>query len=383
MKRFRMVLALTCLVALMVSANAFAVVTITGLGVNNSGALQGRGWTVNETKWGNGVSTGTVGLYTGDAPSAATGTAWGDTIATNVFSFVTPPIAPPSNVNQKALFGQYEWLNSRSTTTKNNAKASLSYNYWAEGGAPTAYGSALKPTDPNDPTSNSTYALDVWYMVTHSSSTITTFGFKMMFYMTGVGSRYVIYEPVYTHGNNVPANVWINDHITWNSGYVYVNVDSHFYVTMAQLYQNNYGNFKDIVDNNWPMLMFQIGFGTGPGQDSYLAQMSSTMLLGGQTINFGGAALRPGDANGDNLINLADLTILSANWTNSGGKVWADGDFTGDGNVNLADLTILSAAWDPAGTGNGAALSAGAVPLPSAFGAGLALLGLGLARRRR
>ncbi|MCL2640609.1 MAG: dockerin type I domain-containing protein [Phycisphaerales bacterium] len=51
----------------------------------------------------------------------------------------------------------------------------------------------------------------------------------------------------------------------------------------------------------------------------------------------------PGDANGDGIVDLADLTILARNWKKPGD--WATGDFNGDGFVDLADLTILARNW--------------------------------------
>ena len=51
----------------------------------------------------------------------------------------------------------------------------------------------------------------------------------------------------------------------------------------------------------------------------------------------------PGDATGDNLVNVADLGVLGANYKMSGG--WLQGDFSGDGFINVADLGVLGAHW--------------------------------------
>ncbi len=56
------------------------------------------------------------------------------------------------------------------------------------------------------------------------------------------------------------------------------------------------------------------------------------------------SALHPGDANGDGMVNLADLQILGDNWQSTT-AAWAEADFTGDGNVNLADLQIIGDNW--------------------------------------
>ncbi len=54
--------------------------------------------------------------------------------------------------------------------------------------------------------------------------------------------------------------------------------------------------------------------------------------------------LHPGDANGDGIVNLADLQILGDNWQSQFAS-WYRADFTGDGMVNLADLQIIGDNW--------------------------------------
>ncbi len=95
----------------------------------------------------------------------------------------------------------------------------------------------------------------------------------------------------------------------------------------------------------------------------------------------------PGDANGDGLVNLADLQILGDNWQSTT-ATWAQADFTDDGIVNLADLQIVGDNW---GYGAGPDLSfdnalelAGiAVPEPASAMMLIAVGGLCSLRRRQ
>ncbi len=91
----------------------------------------------------------------------------------------------------------------------------------------------------------------------------------------------------------------------------------------------------------------------------------------------------PGDANGDGMVNLADLQILGDNWQSTTAS-WAEADFTGDGSVNLADLQILGDNW---GYGVSAdlsfdeALASVAIPEPISLAMFSLLIPLALRRR--
>jgi hypothetical protein len=96
----------------------------------------------------------------------------------------------------------------------------------------------------------------------------------------------------------------------------------------------------------------------------------------------------PGDANGDEIVNVGDLGILGANYGQSP-RDWSQADFNGDLIVNVGDLGILGAHYgeflDPSyytppapgagGLGDG-------VPEPATISL-LVLGGLGLIRHRR
>lgn len=85
----------------------------------------------------------------------------------------------------------------------------------------------------------------------------------------------------------------------------------------------------------------------------------------------------PGDTDGDQDVDFADFLIVSGNFGEAG--IWTDGDFDGDGLVAFGDFLQLSSNF-----GAGGSLGAASVPEPnSAMLFGLALVGLGPARRRR
>jgi fibronectin-binding autotransporter adhesin len=106
-----------------------------------------------------------------------------------------------------------------------------------------------------------------------------------------------------------------------------------------------------------------------------------------------------GDANLDGKVNGADFTILASNFNKSVTDGWDEGDFNYDGKVNGADFTLLANNFNQAATqsdvaaadltaledfaaANGISLSNTSVPEP-ASAAILAMMGLGLMRRRR
>ncbi len=87
--------------------------------------------------------------------------------------------------------------------------------------------------------------------------------------------------------------------------------------------------------------------------------------------------LHPGDANGDGMVNLADLQILGDNWQSNSAS-WSMADFTGDGVVNLADLQVLGDNW-----GFGVGPDAQLIPEPGMFAMLLLVGPAALARRGR
>ncbi|MCC6682380.1 MAG: hypothetical protein IT445_15880 [Phycisphaeraceae bacterium] len=107
--------------------------------------------------------------------------------------------------------------------------------------------------------------------------------------------------------------------------------------------------------------------------------------LEGALDDFRLTVIHAGDANGDGLVNLADLQILGDNWQSASAS-WSQADFSGDGNVNLADLQIIGDNW-----GYGAAtdfsfdqaLASLGISIPEPSCLALAGLGCVLMLRRR
>ena len=89
----------------------------------------------------------------------------------------------------------------------------------------------------------------------------------------------------------------------------------------------------------------------------YTWNTSALYTLGEVTLVASG--LNPGDANGDNKVDINDLTIVLANY-NQSGMTWSQGEFTGSGTVDINDLTIVLANYN---TSVGSSISA--VPEPS------------------
>lgn len=105
----------------------------------------------------------------------------------------------------------------------------------------------------------------------------------------------------------------------------------------------------------------------------------SLVSLGLNTPNTAG--LRPGDANRDFAVNLADFAALQNNYNQGPGtKGWDQGDFNNDSNVNLADFALLQNNYNQTSP----APTVAAVPEPCALM--LSAVGFGLsacAVRRR
>ncbi len=74
-------------------------------------------------------------------------------------------------------------------------------------------------------------------------------------------------------------------------------------------------------------------------------------IIGTKLIFTTHASQLAGDANGDGVVNIVDLSILASNWGTTSGATWSMGDFNGDGMVNVLDLSILADHWGDTLTG--------------------------------
>jgi hypothetical protein len=171
--------------------------------------------------------------------------------------------------------------------------------------------------------------------------------------------------------------VFIYSHGQWKLAGINYAIDSPWSDTGAP---GDPGFIADVFDarglyykdqnNNWALVPPDLGDPV-PGA-GYASDISQRLGWIEATI----PSLLPGDANGDGIVNGADLNIVLSNYGQTG-MDWAQGDFNGDGAVNGADLNVMLSNYN-----RSISLSAGvAVPEPGAMamlGSGGALLLLGL-----
>jgi hypothetical protein len=84
--------------------------------------------------------------------------------------------------------------------------------------------------------------------------------------------------------------------------------------------------------------------------------------------SFSHAAAPVGDVNGDNTVNVSDLSLLLANW----GKTTAADDLNKDGTVNIFDLSLLLSNWGKVGTTTTPTPTVAATPTPAPTSSGTA-----------
>jgi len=92
-----------------------------------------------------------------------------------------------------------------------------------------------------------------------------------------------------------------------------------------------------------------------------------------EILMLAGAEIIPGDADGDNQVDVSDLGILAANYGITTGATWPKGDFNSDGQVDVSDLGILAANYGRSTTASSRFAGTGT---PLDFYADAAALGL-------
>jgi len=94
---------------------------------------------------------------------------------------------------------------------------------------------------------------------------------------------------------------------------------------------------------------------------SYLANVTSSILLNAPSVNASIPALRAGDADNSNLVNVSDFSILATSF----GKISTDtgfdsrADFNADNIVNISDFSLLATNFGQSGPNNPAPLQSG------------------------
>lgn len=142
------------------------------------------------------------------------------------------------------------------------------------------------------------------------------------------------------------------------------------YERLDSLSRNRWGDYSatvvDPADPNsfWTFQQFV------SGDDEWAIQITQILV--------GESPPTPGDANGDGIVDRADLAIVAANLGKDQNATFAEGDFNADGRVSLGDLGLLQANLTVASAGSAA------VPEPSMILAiGLAALAVAFVRLSR
>lgn len=135
----------------------------------------------------------------------------------------------------------------------------------------------------------------------------------------------------------------------------------------------------DFLTSGWLGALF--GGPDGYFDKAYFDFRNAAAHVGTLTLNLNPAldhVALPGDANGDLLVNAADISIVASHWLQSGTSV--AGDVNGDGIVNAADMSMIASNWlssyRPAHSGVVSSDSVAAVPEPATLWLGL-FAGLG------
>lgn len=85
--------------------------------------------------------------------------------------------------------------------------------------------------------------------------------------------------------------------------------------------------------------------------DGFLSERKLNQLLPGGITDVSFIATRRGDINGDNFVNIIDISLLNLSWASSAGSPTYNplADLTCDGQVNIIDVSLLNAAFGQMG----------------------------------
>ena len=85
--------------------------------------------------------------------------------------------------------------------------------------------------------------------------------------------------------------------------------------------------------------------------DGFLSERKLNQLLPGGITDVSFIATRRGDINGDNFVNIIDISLLNLSWASSEGSPTYNplADLTCDGQVNIIDVSLLNAAFGQMG----------------------------------
>ena len=180
------------------------------------------------------------------------------------------------------------------------------------------------------------------------TGTLTSFGAAIDNNTTPqvVGFSYTNSHTEYDNGN--PYTAYTDPEATiWNYGDATATTLNAYAASLgASNLSGWYFTNADSINNNKEV----VGYGLLNGVGHCFALLMNNMS---------------GDANGDNKVDINDLTIVLTNYNGTTGMNWSTGDFNGDGKVDINDLTIVLTNYNHSLSSSAAGMAA--VPEPGSL----------------